>query len=99
MTFHLCNRLLQVGLNLLVLGSRDHPRPDFLDVRPMLLDLVLDKRAVELSAGLALEVRRKRGRAGARTAGRRGETEVQLLSQRPELFQVLGMVGGQLPSD
>src|SRR3954447_4661676 len=94
-SLHRCQRLLQVSLDLLVLQRRHDLGLDLLDVRLVIVYFMLDKRLVELAAGLALQLRRHGGtigRADAPALGRR-QIDVQLLRQRPNLLPILGVIG------
>src|SRR6476660_5437809 len=58
---HRGHRLLQVGLDLLILQRWHDLGLDLLDVGLVLVYLMLDKRLVEVAPGLALQLRRHGG--------------------------------------
>jgi hypothetical protein len=98
MRLHFRDGFLQVSLYRSILSRRDRLGLQLLNVRLMVGNLVLNERAIEVSARLALKVRRHRGTIcrGNAAALRRRQGHIQLLRQATELLPVLAVVGGQL---
>src|SRR3954454_9768808 len=60
-SLHRGQRLLQVGLDLLILQRWHDLGLDLLDVRLVIVDFMLDERLVEVASRLALQLRRHGG--------------------------------------
>src|SRR6476620_12222657 len=95
---HRGQRLLQVGLDLLILQRWHDLGLDLLDVRLVLVYFMLDERLVEVAPGLALQLRRQGGTVRCTEAPALGrcQIDVELLREHLDLLAVLRVIGLEL---